>query len=116
MQLPARCMAFAPSGRHALSAGEGERQIALWATPPAPSSQQPPPGGGAKKAQPAQQAAGLLSLEEPAVSIATSASPGSAAADKGDSFQVGCPLQVSGCPANRLSSDRLSSEQTAGHH
>ena len=80
-------MAFAPSGLHALSAGEGERQIALWATPSA-AAQQPSPGGGARKAQPAQQAAGLLSLEEPAVSIATSASPGAAAGDDA-SFQVG---------------------------
>ena len=72
MQLPVAALAFSPGGGYALSASRGERQIALWRME----------GGSGKKRQ---ASAGLLSLEEPAVRIATSASP--SGADEG-SFQA----------------------------
>ena len=59
-------LAFSPGGGYALSASGGERQVALWRMH----------GGSAKRRQ---ASAGLLSLEEPAVRIATSASPSGAA-------------------------------------
>lgn len=72
MQLPVRAVAFSPDGRHALSASAGEPQIAVWHLE----------GPSSKKSQPS---CGLLSLEDPAVQIASSPAPSSAPAD---TFQV----------------------------
>ena len=72
MQLPVRAVGFSPDGRHALSASGGEPQIAVWRLD-APS---------AKRSQPS---CGLLSLEDPAVQIASSPAPSSAPAE---TFQV----------------------------
>ena len=72
VQLPVQAMAFSPDGRHALSASEGERSIAVWHLE----------GPTTKKSQPS---CGLLSLEDPAVQIASSPAQSSAPAD---AFQV----------------------------
>ncbi len=72
-QLPVRALAFSPAGDYALSASSGERQIALWRLAV----------GSTKKRQ---ASAGLLSLEEPAVRIAT-APPASGSAPEG-AFQA----------------------------
>ncbi|EIE18810.1 NUC189-domain-containing protein [Coccomyxa subellipsoidea C-169] len=76
--LPVRAIAFSPSGSHALSASEGERQVALWALPTIAATT-------SKKSRPS---VGLLSLEEPAVQLATSAASSDSAADGASSFQV----------------------------
>ena len=84
VQLPVRALAFSPGGDYALSASSGERQIALWRLAVA----------SAKKRQPS---AGLLSLEEPAVRIATA--PSISGAPEG-SFQASMQLpRVSACHA-----------------
>ena len=72
MQLPVRAIALSPDGKHALSASDGERQIAVWHLD----------GPSTKKSQ---ASCGLLSMEDPAVQIASSASPSSAPSD---TFQV----------------------------
>ncbi|KAK9919005.1 hypothetical protein WJX75_008642 [Coccomyxa subellipsoidea] len=76
--LPVRAIAFSPSGGHALSASEGERQVALWALPAAAAAP-------SKKSRPS---AGLLSLEEPALQLATSAASSSTEPNEASSFQV----------------------------
>ena len=81
MQLPVRAIAFSPSGGHALSASEGERQVALWALPAAAAAP-------SKKSRPS---AGLLSLEEPALQLATSAASSSTEPNEASSFQVIAP-------------------------
>ncbi len=78
LQLPVRAIAFSPSGSHALSASEGERQVALWALPTIAATT-------LKKSRPS---VGLLSLEEPAVQLATSAASTDSAADGASSFKV----------------------------
>ena len=72
VQLPVRAIAFSPEGKHALSASEGERQIAVWHLEALSS----------KKSQPS---CGLLSLEDPAMQITSSPAPSGAPAD---TFQV----------------------------
>lgn len=62
-QLPVRAVAFSPSGAYALSASEGERQVALWSLA-APSA--------ATSSKKSRSSAGLLSLDEPAMQLATS--------------------------------------------
>jgi hypothetical protein len=60
-----RAIAFAPSGRHALSAAPSERSVAVWNT------------SGSKKAKKlGGVAVAALALEDPAVSLATAAAPG----------------------------------------
>ena len=78
VQLPVRAIAFSPSGGHALSASEGERQVALWSLPAAAAAP-------SKKSRPST---GLLSLEEPAVQLATSAASSGTAPNEASSFQV----------------------------
>ena len=78
VQLPVQAMAFSPDGRHALSASEGERSIAVWHLE----------GPTTKKSQPS---CGLLSLEDPAAQIASSAAQSTAPAD---AFQVVHGLSV----------------------
>lgn len=91
MQLPVRAIAFSPDGKHAMSASEGERQIALWHLE----------GLSSKKSQPS---CGLLSLEDPVVQIASSPSPSSAPAD---TFQVCRPGQSNGCSMRTVLSHLL---------
>lgn len=61
LQLPVQVLAFAPSAGFALSAAEGERLVAVWATP----SKQ----GGRKKA--GAGAAASLAVEQPVVGLST---------------------------------------------
>ena len=82
LQLPVRALAFSPDGRYALSASQGEPQIPVWHLE----------GPASKKSQPS---CGLLSLEDPAVQIASSPAPSSAPAD---TFQVGGPPCFGACP------------------
>lgn len=77
-QLPVCAIAFSPSGGHALSASEGERQIALWALPTK---------DGAAPSKKSRPSVGLLSMEEPAVQLATSAAA-SSTPNEASSFQV----------------------------
>ncbi len=77
-QLPVRAIAFSPSGGHALSASEGERQIALWALPAK---------DGAAPSKKSRPSVGLLSMEEPAVQLVTSA-VASSTPNEASSFQV----------------------------
>jgi hypothetical protein len=66
-------MSFSPAGQYALSAGQGERQVALWRL-------------GVPASKKTRASSGLLSLEEPAVQL--SAASTSAGAPDDVSFQV----------------------------
>ncbi|CAL8463784.1 g3318 [Coccomyxa elongata] len=76
--LPVCAIAFSPSGGHALSASEGERQVALWELPAK---------DGAAPSKKSRPSVGLLSMEEPAVQLATSAAA-SSTPNQASSFQV----------------------------
>jgi hypothetical protein len=60
VQLPVQVLAFAPSAAFALSAAEGERLVAVWATPSKASRKK----GGAT-------AAASLAVEQPVVGLST---------------------------------------------
>lgn len=63
-------LAFAPSGGFALSAAEGERLVAVWATP----------GRQASKKKGGAVAAASLAVEQPVVGLATAGEAGQGAA------------------------------------
>ncbi|GBF87916.1 hypothetical protein Rsub_00628 [Raphidocelis subcapitata] len=80
---PVRAMAFAPSGRHAVSAAPSERSVAVWNT------------SGSKKAKKlGGVAVASLPLDDPAASLATCPAPGAgedafyaaAVTDAGEAF------------------------------
>ncbi|KAK9833465.1 hypothetical protein WJX81_007454 [Elliptochloris bilobata] len=79
---PVQALAFSPGGRWALSAASGERHVAIWAA----AGQAGAKAGGKEKKRKAAAAAGLLALEEPAVSLATAAD--GADGDEDACFQV----------------------------
>ena len=82
LQTPACSAAFTPDGRHAVSASDGERHVAVWSTVPP------------KKAKKAQPAVASLSLEDPAVQLDTcSIGSGDDAGAAGGGFHVAAVSQ-----------------------